>query len=192
MRYPEGHKQQTSEKILRAAGKLFRQRGYAATGVDAVMASADLTPGGFYSHFSSKEDLLAEALDTVFRESRSDRPRRLSKLRGPAWIRAFVAFYLSKEHRDAAERGCPMPSLAAEIARIGGKPSAVFEHHIRRVFDSVAQQFDANSPDRERAISTVALCLGGLMLSRAVQERALSDEILCACRESATKELVQH
>jgi len=54
MRYAAGHKQQTNEKILRAAGRLFRQRGYAATGVDAVMASANLTPGGFYSHFRSK------------------------------------------------------------------------------------------------------------------------------------------
>jgi TetR/AcrR family transcriptional repressor of nem operon len=191
MRYPEGHKQQTSEKILRAAGRLFRKQGYAATGVDAVMASANLTAGGFYSHFRSKEELLAEALDAVFRESQKDRPKRLSELRGHAWIRAFVNFYLSKGHRDAAERGCPMPALAAEIARVGGKPSAVFAHHIRRVFDTVAKQFDEKSPNRERAISTVAMCLGGLILARAVKDEGLSDEILRACRESATREIVQ-
>ena len=57
MRYPTGYKQQTNERILRAAGRLFRKQGYAATGVDAVMKSADLTAGAFYSHFRSKEDL---------------------------------------------------------------------------------------------------------------------------------------
>src|SRR5271166_1781250 len=113
MRYPTGYKRQTNERILRAAGRLFRKQGYAATGVDAVMKSAGLTAGAFYSHFRSKEDLLAEVLDTVFRESKDDRPKELSKLRGHAWLRAFASFYLSKEHRDAADRGCPMPALAA-------------------------------------------------------------------------------
>jgi TetR/AcrR family transcriptional repressor of nem operon len=192
MRYPTGHKQQTSERIVRAAGTLFRKHGYAATGVDAVMKSADLTAGGFYAHFRSKEDLLAETLDTVFREGRKDRPKEFEGLKGRAWIRAFASFYLSKEHRDAAERGCPMPALAAEVARMGAKTRAVFEHHVRRVFDSVAQQFDAATPDRERAIATLALCLGGLMLARAVKDRGLSDEILRACRESVTKEVAQH
>ena len=117
MRYAVGHKRQTSERILRAAGKLFRKKGYAATGVDAVMKSADLTAGAFYSHFRSKEDLLAEVLDTVFRESKDDRPEELSKLRGHAWLRAFASFYLSKEHRDNADRGCPMPALAAEVGK---------------------------------------------------------------------------
>ena len=184
MRYPAGHKRQTSERILRAAGRLFRKRGYAATGVDAVMASADLTAGAFYSHFRSKEDLLAEALDAIFQNAKNDRPEQLSQLRGREWLRAFASFYLSAEHRDAADRGCPMPALAAEVARVGGKPRAVFEHHLRKVIDSVGQQFDEVSPDRERAITTMALCLGGLMLARAVNDGALSQEILRACRES--------
>ena len=191
MRYPTGYKQQTNERILRAAGRLFRKQGYAATGVDAVMKSADLTAGAFYSHFRSKEDLLAEVLDSVFSESQNDRPEELSKLRGHAWLRAFVSFYLSKEHRDVADRGCPMPALAAEVGRIGGKPRAVFEGHLRRVIDSIADQFDAASPDHERAITTMALCLGGLMLARAVKDGKLSEDILQACRESANKEIAR-
>jgi len=184
MRYPAGHKQQTSERILSAAGRLFRKQGYAATGVDAVMKSADLTAGGFYSHFRSKEDLLAETLDAIFRNAKNDRAEHLSQLRGREWLRAFATFYLSDEHRDAPDRGCPMPALAAEVARVGGKPRAVFEHHLRRVFDSIAEQFDVEHPDRERAIRTMALCLGGLMLARAVTDGALSEEILRASREA--------
>ena len=184
MRYPPGYKQETSERILRAAGRLFRRQGYAATGVDAVMASADLTAGAFYSHFRSKEDLLAEALDTVFREARNDRPKRLSQLRGREWIRAFATFYLSKKHRDTPDRGCPVAALAGEIGRLGGKSRAVMVHHLRRMLDTVGQQFDPSSPDRSRAITTVALCLGGLVLARAVNGGELSEEILKACREA--------
>jgi TetR/AcrR family transcriptional repressor of nem operon len=191
MRYPTGHKRHTNERILRAAGRLFRKQGYAATGVDAVMKSADLTAGAFYSHFHSKEDLLAEVLDTAFSEARNDRPEELNELRGHAWLRAFASFYLSKEHRDATDRGCPMPPLAAEVARIGGKPRAVFERHLRRVIDSIAGRFDAKSPDRARAISTMALCLGGLMLSRAVKNDELSEEVLQACRTLANAEITR-
>lgn len=189
MRYSAGHKQQTSERILRAAGRLFRRQGYAATGVDAVMKSADLTAGGFYSHFRSKEDLLAEALDAIFRNAKNDRPEPLNQLRGREWLRAFASFYLSDQHRDTPDRGCPMPALAAEVARVGGKPREVFERHLRRVFDSIAEQFDGENPDRERAIRTMALCLGGLTLARAVIDGALSEEILSACREAVIEQV---
>ena len=185
MRYPSDHKRQTSERILRAAGRLFRKQGYAATGIDAVMSSARLTAGAFYSHFQSKEDLLAETLDAVFRDASSDRPAELSSLQGRDWLRAFTAFYLSAEHRDAADRGCPMPALAAEVARVGGKSREVFEQHLRRVLEFLAKQFDGLHPDRKRAISTTALLAGAVLLARAVSDDELSQEILTTCRENA-------
>jgi|SRR5271166_2967477 len=188
MRYPPGHKQDSNERILRAAGRLFRRQGFAATGVDAVMASADLTAGAFYAHFRSKEDLLAEALNTVFREAGNDRPKRLSQLRGREWIRAFTRFYLSKKHRDTPDRGCPVAALASEIGRIGGKPRAVMERNLRRIFDAMGQQFDAASPDRSRGITTLATCLGGLMLARAVNGGKLSEDILRACRKAVIED----
>jgi len=82
-----------------------------------------------------------------------------------------------------------MPALAAEVARVGGKPREVFERHLCRVFDSIAEQFDAQHPDRKRAISTMALCLGGLTLARAVNDGALSEEILGACREAVIEQV---
>jgi len=186
MRYRTGHKQQTCERILQAAGRLFRKQGYAATGIDAVMSSARLTAGAFYSHFQSKEDLLAETLNAVFRDATKDRPAELSALCGHDWLRAFTAFYLSSEHCDAADRGCPMPALAAEVARVGGKTCEVFEQHLRRVIEFIAKQFDELHPDRKRAISTTALLAGAVLLARAVSDDELSQEILTACREHAT------
>ncbi|HVP55770.1 MAG TPA: TetR/AcrR family transcriptional regulator [Candidatus Eisenbacteria bacterium] len=190
MRYPAEHKRQSSQRILREAGRLFRKQGYAATGVDAVMKSADLTAGAFYAHFRSKEELLAATLDAVFCNAGNDRPEPLNTLHGRDWVRAFVSFYVSAEHRDAVEKGCPMPALAADVARIGGQPREVFEHHLRRVLDNIAGHFDAQSPDRERAIATMSLCLGGLMLARAVNDGELSAEILHACRNTVIEQIV--
>ncbi len=188
MRYAVGHKDQTSKRILRAAGKLFRKQGYAATGVDRVMASAHLTAGAFYAHFRSKQDLLAKALDNVFVQGAKERPAELSELRGRPWLRAFASFYLSDRHRKGTGKGCPMPALAAEVGRVGGKPRAVFEQHLQRVIESVAQQFDEADPDRQRAIATMAMCVGGVTLARAVKSPGFAQEILQSCREAALQQ----
>ena len=182
MRYPLDHKRRTRERILGAAAALFRRHGYAATGVDAVMASADLTAGAFYSHFRSKQVLLAKALDTAFRQSRRDWQNQLKGLRGGQWVREFAAFYLSEGHRDAADLGCPMPTLTPEVCRSSGAARAVFERRLHDLVDTVAPQVNSTTPDRGHAISAIALSVGGLMLARAVKDRGFSEEILSACR----------
>ena len=177
MRYPADQKQRTKQRILDAASTLFRSRGYEATGVDAVMASACLTAGAFYAHFRSKEDLLAESLDFSFCHSGGAWSKRLANLKGPEWVRKFASTYLSKAHRDNPDEGCPMPALAPEIARIGGPSREVFEQYLRGLVDKVGHE-----TGRENAIPAIALCVGGLMLSRAVGDPKLSDRILSACR----------
>jgi len=182
MRYPPDHKKQTLGRIVQTAAGLFRARGYSATGVDLLMASANLTAGGFYSHFRSKENLLAEALDAAFRQSQDNWPPELRELRGKEWVHEFVSFYLSSGHRDAPEEGCPMPSLTPEIRRVDGIPRSVFERHLRGLIETVKQHMAPRN--RYGAISAIALCVGGLMLARTVQDPALSEEILRACREA--------
>ena len=189
MRYPAGQKQRTRDRVIQAASALFRRRGYAATGVDAVMASANLTAGGFYSHFHSKEDLLAEALDSAFRQSRTDWPEPLKQLRGDQWVRAFVSFYLSAEHRDASGPGCPMPSLAPEVSRCAKAPREVFDKHLRELITTVARRLDSAASKSPQAIAAIATSVGGLMLSRAIDDREFSEEILRACREAVLHEL---
>jgi TetR/AcrR family transcriptional regulator, transcriptional repressor for nem operon len=190
MRYPADHKQHTSQRILNAASTLFRSRGYDATGIDAVMASADLTAGAFYAHFPSKEDLLARSLESAFCESGTRWSRRLANLRGRDWVRKFASAYLSKAHRDNPELGCPMPALASEIGRIGGRSRAVFEKRLRGLIDMVGSEIDRDSPNKDEAIAAIALCVGGMMLSRAVDDPKLSDKILSACRAAVVKESV--
>ncbi len=188
MRYPPDHKQQTSQRILNAASTLFRSRGYDATGIDTVMASAGLTAGAFYPHFRSKEDLLAHSLESAFCQSGNAWSKRLANLRGRDWVRKFAAAYLSKAHRDNPELGCPMPALASEIARIGGPSRAVFEQRLRGLIDMVGHEITPDSPSKDETIAAIALCVGGLMLSRAVDDSKLSDRILTACRAAVVDE----
>ena len=77
-----------------------------------------------------------------------------------------------------------MPSLSPEVGRAGGTAHAVFERHLRKLVETVAEKPERASWDRQRAISAIALCVGGLMLARAVQDRTFSDEILSACRSA--------
>ncbi len=189
MRYPPGHKQRTHQRILDTAARLFRKRGYAATGVDAVMTSAGLTAGGFYAHFRSKQALLAEALELAFQRSRDHWRSRLQGREGPAWVRAHITSYLSQEHRDAAEHGCPMPALGAEIARLSPTSREIFEQHLSRLVAALGSKLDPRSPDATPAIPAVALCVGGLLLARAVKDRALSNRILDECRAAALQQI---
>jgi TetR/AcrR family transcriptional repressor of nem operon len=191
MRYPADQKQRTSERILDAASSLFRKDGYEATGIDAVMASADLTAGAFYAHFRSKEDLLAKSLDSAFCQSGNAWSKRLANLKGSDWIRKFVSFYLSKEHRDSPGLGCPMPALAPEISRVGGPSRGVFEQYLRGLIDKVGREIGPNSPAEDKAISAIALCVGGIMLSRAVDNPKLSEKILSACRAGVVDGIAQ-
>lgn len=187
MRYKPDQKQHSAERITLAAADLFRTRGYAATGVDAVMTAAQLTAGAFYAHFPSKEKLLAAAIEAAFQQSQQQWPMELGELQGADWVRAFVAFYLSERHRDAPGLGCPMPALAPEVFRSGGPTREVFERQLRNRAEAAEKKLGPGPQARQHALAAIATCVGGLMLSRAVKDSAFSSEILKACREEVVQ-----
>jgi TetR/AcrR family transcriptional repressor of nem operon len=188
VRYPAGHKQQSREKILNAAADLFRRRGIAATGLDSVMGAAGLTAGAFYVHFRSKDALIAAAVAKAGERAHERWLVPLEGLAGRGWARAFLARYLSEEHRDDLESGCSVPSLAAEVARSGAPARRHFEQRLRGFFALVEEQTQtAHVAGGERAIAAIALAVGGVLLSRVVLDRTLSREILVACRASAER-----
>ncbi|HEY3493173.1 MAG TPA: helix-turn-helix domain-containing protein [Polyangiaceae bacterium] len=188
MRYPPGHRQESRSRILHAAAELFRRNGIAATGVDRVMARAGFTAGGFYGHFASKDGLVAAAVDAAAVESSQRWYGRFDELRGRAWATALVETYLSTEHRDDRSGGCILPSLGGEIARSGGPARLRFERRLRGLFDFAALRSQGELPaEREEFVAAIALCVGGLLLSRAVKTPALSREILAAARAGALR-----
>src|SRR3954454_23829799 len=109
---------ETHQRILDAAGRLFRQNGIDGVGVDAVMAEAGLTHGGFYAHFASKEALVAEAIGAMFEEARAKFEQSVAGKPPAEALSAYIDFYLSRSHRDARDTGCPLPALSADLPRL--------------------------------------------------------------------------
>jgi TetR/AcrR family transcriptional repressor of nem operon len=187
MRYEPGHKDRTRRRIVEAASRRFKRQGYAAAGLGEVMRDADLTVGGFYAHFESKEALLAEALELALDENARRLFAGLEGLQGEEWLREVTRRYLSRQHRDDAAEGCPAPSIAAEIARGAPEVREAFERSLLRclaAMQSRAPERGALDPEG-RALATMALYVGGILLSRAVRDPDLSDRILRSCRRLA-------
>src|SRR3954452_3104781 len=114
MRYEKGRKDETRRHILDVATARFRESGIAAVGLASIMSDAGLTNGAFYSHFSSKEELVREVLlDALTRREE----RHKTHLDNAVAFETTIRDYLSPRHRDHAGTGCPTAALAAEIAR---------------------------------------------------------------------------
>lgn len=165
------------ERIVAVAARLFRERGFEGVGVDTIMAQAGLTHGGFYRHFPSKQDLAAEA---VTRELAAGAERQAAY--STLW--ELVARYLSPWHRDHPGAGCMVAALGCDMARQGAGVRAGITGYARGQIERLAGLLSGGSAAarRERAIATLAGLTGALVLARAVDDPALSDEILAACR----------
>lgn len=180
MRYDTEQKQRTREKVLQVAAKAIRAEGPDRIGVAAIMAEAGLTHGGFYAHFSSKDDLIAAAISQMFEQSGS-RFRQETQDRGPAeGLNAYIDFYLSKKHRDARELGCPMAALASDLPRLPDAVRAEFAAGIRRLTQRIQDKLAelGHEHAEAEARSTVAELVGALSLSRIEPVAARSNAIL--------------
>ena len=165
------------EKILDVAGTLFRQHGFDGIGVADIMKHAGLTHGGFYGHFASKEDLAAEITARVL--GRPGWAERLTRSATPTFS-DVVGSYLSPRHRDDAGHGCLFAALASDVAR---QPKAVrraFTEGLRDRVEALRKLLPGRSAParREKALATMAGLVGAMILARAVDDPALSDEIL--------------
>jgi TetR/AcrR family transcriptional repressor of nem operon len=191
MRYPPDHKQQTRERILTAAIAVFRREGFAAAGVDGVMAEAGLTAGGFYAHFKSKNELLAAALVQALRDARLLRGLDDASASGSERVSRIVAKYLSPAHRKALERGCPMPPLLAELARQDVPARQAFEIALEELVKGLAGNLRQSKthPADEQALAMLSAMIGGMTLARAVADEALADRILLATRRMIESQL---
>ena len=182
-------KQKSREAIAASAAALLRERGIKASSVMDVMKGAGLTVGGFYSHYDSKEDLFVETFrnaasatwDHLLKSAKGGTPRSRTL--------SVIRQYLSREHRDNKEAGCPLPSTAPEIARHGEPYRSALENELSGFVGSLANMIDAGAESREKALGLIALMYGALSLSQAVAGTRLSDEFLKAGRKLAERAL---
>ncbi len=188
MRYSKEHKAETRQKILEAAGRLFRERGYDGVGVDAIMAEVGLTAGGFYSHFESKEALFAAAMSHSYDTRRAKLSSQLKSTDESSYLQNLIYSYLSRTHRDSIMEGCMFAALTTDVVRGGTETREQYENRLRQFISTIEAQLPAgDAPEKERAIGILVQLIGGLMLARAVNDEKLSTDILKACRQAAMK-----
>lgn len=175
MKVTKAQVQENRARIVETAATLFRERGYDGVGVAELMAAAGFTHGGFYKHFRSKADLMAEA-------AASGISQRVADIDGVDLV-DFVVRYLSREHRDARGAGCTMAALSGDVARQSDDIKATFADGIERSLAAFQRGEVGSALDRAGMINTFAHGVGALVLSRACPDDSpLADEILEACR----------
>ena len=169
------------ERILDVATRLFRERGIDGIGVADLMKAAGLTHGGFYGHFESKEDLVAQACARAVSRMRQNWTNVIDQATGDP-LEALAATYLTPKHRDNTGRGCAVAALGSEIARQGPPVRRAFTDELRPFLDYLSRnvQGNSNSVRRQKALATYAGLVGALIVSRAVDDLDLSNEILSA------------
>ena len=160
-------------RILDAASRLFREKGFEAVSVAEVMKAAGLTHGGFYGHFDSKDDLIAQAIAHIFTIEESGEG-------GRGELPAYLDAYLSPGHRDSVGEGCPTAALVADIRRQAPAARLAMTEGFRSQIGRVAEAIPAlDAADaRRQAVGTWAAMVGAVLLARATDDPALSEEIL--------------
>jgi len=183
-------------RVLKAASRLFREKGYDGVGVADLMQAAGLTHGGFYNHFASKEELAAEASALAFEGALASLAARANVASEAAQARAFADYvrsYLAPETRDAPSVRCPMAALGTDAARQGPAVRRVFADGVKRYLAGFTalvpgarkRRTDSEAARRAESITIFAALVGALTLSRSVagEDRKLADEILVAVRD---------
>jgi TetR/AcrR family transcriptional regulator, transcriptional repressor for nem operon len=180
-------KQASHERIVSVASRAIRRSGYAGTGVADIMKEAGLTHGAFYAHFPSREAMLAEAASRACAESAAGVSGVVAGVPAGQALKTMLSAYLSQQHLEQIETGCPLAALGSETVRQAPEVRHATTQHVKAMVDLVARQ----SPDwgqpaaHERALLTIAAMVGTLVLARAVDEPALSESL----REAALKYL---
>jgi TetR/AcrR family transcriptional repressor of nem operon len=188
MPYAASHRPEVRAKIVQSARRLFNCRGFDNVSVTQIMAGAGLTHGGFYNYFRSKSDLYTEVLGCFFTD-----PEWKSRWKGievdlssaevgPQVIRA----YLSRQHFEDRENSCPMAALPSDVSRSTTSAKRAFE----TVFKAMVKVLErgglgSDQSRRARAQATAALCVGGMVVARAMVDRTLADELRDSCLKVA-------
>ena len=174
---------ETRRRIVEMASRLFRQRGIAAVSVADIMGALDLTVGGFYRHFESKEALVVETIEAASVEMESRYAKAGGGATGTPPLSALLDSYLSPAHRDHADRGCPVAALCSEVAHESLTTRKAFTKSLQRLVDIVACAApDATKDARDRRLRTVASMVGAVVLARATSDEALADDLLRVVR----------
>jgi TetR/AcrR family transcriptional repressor of nem operon len=170
----QADKAASHDRIVKAAAARIRRDGIDGMAVADLMREAGLTHGGFYRHFASRDDLVAEAVEAAM--AHGSRRAEAARQGGPEALATAIDAYLSPLHRDKPETGCAVAALPTDVARGIPRARAAYTAQVRRYLDLFADLTPAGDADDRYLI--LAALVGAIALARAVDDPGLSDEIL--------------
>jgi len=177
MPYSPEHKRDTREKILESARRLFNRNGYSGVSIEEIMSHAGLTHGGFYRHFSGKDELYAAAVRQFLCKKAPaswQKPRKPSVVTRPRAQR-IVDAYFSREHLENRDDCCPMIGMGCDVQRGGEEVKAAYQEVVEQMV-KVFRDHLKGPRAHDRALALVALCVGGMVLARSVGDPDLADD----------------
>jgi len=191
MRYDADQKERTHRQILAEAANAIRTKGPDRVGVAEVMSKLGLTHGGFYAHFASKEDLVAQAITSMFEQGYANFLRKTEGLEPREALEAYVNWYLSQAHRDAPNRGCPLASVSGDLPRLPDAARIRYTEGVERLTAGIAKLIKKLGIKNAEALALSALSemAGALALARAVSDSERSDWMLQASCEMVKSRL---
>ena len=188
MGHSKTEKEKSHRRIVKTAAARFRERGVDGIGLADLMKEADLTHGGFYGHFDSREELVAEAIECALR----DGGEAVASVAGgnhppAAKLRLLVDAYLSVAHRDGLATSCAVTTMANDVARGNARARSAYTKQVGIYLELLAKLIatDTRKSRRAKAISALATLVGAVSMARAVNDEKLSRELL----KSAAAEL---
>jgi len=188
MPYPAGHREQVRNRIVESARRLFNRNGFESVSIDSIMTDAGLTRGAFYSYFESKSDLYSEVLGCFFTDpnwkGRWDGVdvNLASRDAGAQIVRA----YLSRQHFEDVENSCPMVALPSDVARGDERVKAAFETVFKAMVTVLGRDLrNVRQRPENTAMAIAALCIGGMVVARSLNDRGLSDRLREAAAHAA-------
>ena len=179
MRYSQNHKAQTHQRIIKEASVRFRRDGIGATGLQPLMKALNLTHGGFYAHFKSKDELVEKALQAASAELDTHCAAIFSQERP---LEAFIDSYLSEWHHTSPDQGCPLPTMSSELGQRGQQSPTT-----DTVLDARLKQIETalGSPSAdEQSLVIMSTLVGALVLARSVENPQLATRILDVVRQN--------
>ena len=183
MGHSKAEKAHSRERILAAAATQIREAGFDGVSIGALMKSVNLTHGGFYGHFESRDALIAVALEQALADG-----ERASAVhtgaRGAATVKSIVNSYLSPAHRDHPSTGCAIPSLAGEVSRAAPEVRSIMVEQLDRSFETMAEALGSDDDGDQFAVSAWSMMIGAMMISRMQRDKTRADQILAMARKS--------
>lgn len=185
------HKERTRQRILEEAAAIMRVVGTEGIGVAALMKRVGLTHGGFYAHFASRDDLVANVVDRMFTETRERLQAYSSLPEGKERLCRLIDVYLSSEARNSPAQSCPMPSLCGEASRLPEEARNRFTLGIEDMHGLICRSLKAMDKELPEALATSAQAemIGAMALARAVKDEVKAEQILADSRNQLKQRL---